>query len=84
MRANFATSGRARFPASQRPSSAANPSWWHEHLAPLRSIQEVAQMLGMNPKTVASHESTAIRKLRKAMLLIETHAPNGYSFGRRN
>jgi hypothetical protein len=41
-------------------------------------------MLGMNPKTVAAHESTALRKLRQAVLLIETHAPNGYSFGRRH
>lgn len=84
MRANSATGGRSRFPSAQRPSLAANPSWWHAHLTPLRSIQQVAQMLGMNPKTVAAHESTAIRKLRAAMLCIETHAPNGYSFGRRN
>lgn len=84
MRANSATGGRSRFPAAQRPSRAVNPSWWHEHLVPLRSIQQVAQMLGMNPKTVAAHESTAIRKLRAAMSIIETHAPNGYSFGRRN
>lgn len=84
MRANFATGGRARFPQATRPSAAACPTWWHGHLQPVRSIAEVATMLGMNPKTVAAHESTAIRKLRQAVLLIETHAPCGYSLGRRS
>ena len=61
---------------------AVDPYWWHGHLQPVRTINEVAQMLNMNPKTVASHESTALTKLRRALRMIEQHAPHGYSMGR--
>lgn len=49
------------------PSIAARPNWWHGHLEPVRSSEQVAAMLGISVSAVHSYESRALRKLREAL-----------------
>lgn len=67
MRGTDASSGRTRVRGATRPSVAICPNWWHDHLQPIRSVQEVAAMAGISVNAVRTHESTALRKLRDAI-----------------
>ena len=57
---------------ARRPSQWHDPLWWHAHLQPVRTVEQVACMAGITVNAVRTHESTALRKLRAAIKHLNT------------